>query len=71
MNTTVETIDFEVIQNDGNRCGCCHRPIDKGDGVSFGRPHFVVPAINVCRRCVNIAQTVLGPLPTTTRMGRG
>ena len=44
---------------------------DNVSGVTFGRPGFVVPAINICRRCVLIACTVLGPEPTIMREGRG
>ena len=61
MAKHVEKIDLEVIKGTGNRCGCCHRPITKGAGVTFGRPQFIVPAINICRRCIEIALAVLGP----------
>ncbi len=70
MASNVEKIDLEVIEGTGNRCGCCHKPITKRGGVCFGRPHFVVPAINICRRCISIAMAVLGPEPTTTHEGK-
>lgn len=57
----VQTEDLSVIDNAGTRCGCCHNRIIKGAGVTFGRPCFQIPAINICRRCVEIALAVLGP----------
>ena len=65
MSCRLEKIDLEVINQTGTRCGCCHKPITRGHGVTFGRPHFVVPAINICRRCVEIALAVLGPEQST------
>jgi hypothetical protein len=70
MNVKLESVDLEVVKDDGTRCGCCHQPIVKASGVTFGRPGFIVPAINICRRCIGIAMAVVGPEPTTTKEGR-
>jgi len=64
-----EQIDLTTVRDSGSCCGCCHGPIVKGQGVTFGRPSFFMPAINVCRHCVNIAASVLGPEPITVREG--
>lgn len=69
-NETLNQVDLQTIQDNGSYCACCHRLIPKGCGVSFGRPFFFAPAVNVCRRCVNIAASVLGPEPTTVREGK-
>lgn len=64
MSKTLEQIDLETIADSGCRCGSCHKPITKGEGVVFGRPCFRLPAINICRRCIEIALAVLGPSTT-------
>jgi hypothetical protein len=54
--------DLEVIDREiGASCGSCHRPIKAREGVTFGRPGFVSPGINVCRKCIQIAYALLGP----------
>lgn len=70
MNVKLEQVNLEVIKDGGTRCGSCHQSIDKGAGVTFGRPCLRLPAINICRRCVGVAMAVLSPEPTTTRQGR-
>ncbi len=70
MNVKIEQIDLEAIDDTGARCACCHRPIAAGAGITFGRPSFRFPAPNVCRRCVEIALTVLGVETLTLREGR-
>lgn len=69
MHVKLEQIDLTTINDHGNRCGCCHCPIEPGCGVTFGRPCLAMPAINICRSCVNIATAVLGPTPTTFKEG--
>lgn len=59
MRVTVECVDLEQIDGNGNRCGACHNPIEPGQGVAFGRPQFTMPAINVCRRCVEVALALM------------
>ncbi len=70
MQVKVEQIDLEPIDDTGARCACCHHPIAQGAGVTFGRPSFRLPALNICRRCVEIALTVLGVDTLTLKEGR-
>ena len=57
-------VDLTLIEGNGNRCGSCHKPIRPLAGVVFGRPVLRLPAINVCRGCVEIALALLGPNAT-------
>lgn len=52
---------FVLIRESGNHCGCCHEPIEPGNGISFGRPlsNGIMSGINVCESCVKLAQTFL------------
>ncbi len=55
----IPVIDFVLIEETGNRCGCCHQPIKAREGIAFGRPGLLggrVPPINVCAECVRLAQ---------------
>lgn len=70
MNVKLEELDLEIISGNGYRCGCCHRPIKIASGVTFGRPRFIVPAINICQECITIAFTVLGTQPAAEKGGK-
>lgn len=63
-------IDLTLVTGDGCACGACHKRIPMNGGVTFGRPGFIVPAINVCRRCVEIAVTLVGPEDYRTKEGK-
>jgi hypothetical protein len=54
-------VDLALIEGNGNRCGSCHKAIRPLGGVVFGRPVLKLPAINICRKCVEIALALLGP----------
>jgi hypothetical protein len=53
------SVDLEHIKETGYRCGACHKPIVTGQGVAFGRPQLMLPAINVCRSCVEVALALM------------
>lgn len=57
--TNIPVIDFALIEESGNRCGCCHQPIKPREGIAFGRPGLLagrIPPINVCANCVELAR---------------
>jgi hypothetical protein len=61
MATHAFEVDLALIEDGGYRCGSCHKPIHPKGGVVFGRPVLRLPAINICRGCVEIALALLGP----------
>lgn len=63
-------IDLTLVTGDGCQCGACHQRIQVNGGICFGRPGFVVPAINVCRRCIEIGLAIVGPEERETKEGK-
>jgi hypothetical protein len=63
-------IDLALVTGDGCSCGACHQRIPTNGGICFGRPGFVVPAINVCRRCIEIGLAIVGPEERETKEGK-
>lgn len=63
-------IDLVLVTGIGAQCGACHKPITVNGGICFGRPGFIVPAINICRKCIEIGLAIVGPEERGTREGK-
>lgn len=53
-------LDLGFVHWGGATCGACHKPFPAYGGICFGRPGLVIPAINVCKRCIENAAAILG-----------